>query len=1333
MNNKKGFTLAELLGVIVILLLLVLIVTPIFINYTKKASNTAYDVQINTIKESAREWALDDANVKLLPTKDNECVKVSLEKLKEAGFLDFNITNPKTGEKFADESAVVIRKSGKKLTYTFDEDDNITCENVIAADYPRWVFVSSTPAVASDTDTVTVNIKSDRAISEESLQPENITVKVGSKIVDDANVVVACNGVNPLTCSLQISNLSGNGKLSLIIDKETMKDEDLNPSRITNIQTNTIVDTTGPIISYTGKENTNASIYYATKDDTVKIKFKAEDNGTITNNLQASDIIVYLDGTEITCTKDLTTTGSGSTINYELRLSNVEGNGKVTIKIPSGKIADNMGNLNGEKIISPGITFDNIKPTIEYDPSGSTAYLRDVDITITATDNETGINADSLKYIFTTDQNATPTTSIINGEKIHRENLNGDYYVIGYVCDYAGNCATVPSNVYRMNNQGPSISIVPDHNSGYATSATFKINVTSNGEALDEGSFKYIVATSKSAAVNKSFTNNTNITMDNLTGTYYVVAEACDVSGLCTRKESDEFYLDNEAPAISLSPNGSSWSKSVSVAIGVSDNVNVDWAKYIVSTNKTATPETTISNNSATATVTSTNTTGTYYVITKACDGLGNCKQSASNPYYIDNTKPSIGTISVSPQASANPKTTRTSVTISDDIALARYEIYNSSGTRLVNEDKTGTSQNITYTQNARGTYTLKVYDHLGNMSSKDFTVPGYKAEFVVSNGTVSPTNKTVNYGETVSVTNTPSTGYHFASVSCTNSQTASNNNGTITTGQLTNNTKCTITNQINTYKVKFQISPSSYGSVANSEVTVNYNTTASTTFTINSGYKYKSVTSGCSVSNNTVSVSGVKADKTCVITLEPENYYLDLNGLLDGSSSGSISNYGTADVYINGTRVADDVADYYAAHPYGSTYEIKDIKTSTGRIYNGNSSYSGTIPVGGKAVQLSYSSKKITVTFKPNGGSGSDKTQTFTYGAGTQSFSAKGFTKTHYSQGKWAESSTGSGVYDILSGVSDSWINSKYDANSSHTVTLYATWALIPTPAQYVYEPLINGNNATFSIIIDWTANVPPGCRYQYTLDNGVTWNNCTAVSGSCKVDLSLQNSASEIRIKSRYIDGAGATSEVSPEIWINPARLYIWQLWQGAAMYDMSHQTTQIGVYRVLNQNFDPDRYMNHGYNNRYINAYGRKMGNLAIGTYINSGYNMYFYCIGSTNAVDAVYRGILGRNAEPGNVWVGFINKNRLLEYASEDGTPSGNCVNQGFLYTLIGVAQSGEANGIYDKWGFNRGDRDATDVRNCVEYNNCSVYSSDRCWTGSIRPQWQTESCSFTPNT
>ena len=154
MKNKKGFTLAELLGVIVILLLLILIVTPIFIKYTKKASNSVYDVQINTIKSSARAWAEDEKNIKLLPTINDECIEVSLEKLKELGYLDYNIKNPKTNEKFDDNLTVIIRKEGDTLTYNFNEDGTQVCNTVITTDYPKWVYVGSTPSVATSSDKI---------------------------------------------------------------------------------------------------------------------------------------------------------------------------------------------------------------------------------------------------------------------------------------------------------------------------------------------------------------------------------------------------------------------------------------------------------------------------------------------------------------------------------------------------------------------------------------------------------------------------------------------------------------------------------------------------------------------------------------------------------------------------------------------------------------------------------------------------------------------------------------------------------------------------------------------------------------------------------------------------------------------------------------------------------------------------------------------------------------------------------------------------------------------------------------------------------------------------
>ena len=90
--------------------------------------------------------------------------------------------------------------------------------------------------------------------------------------------------------------------------------------------------------------------------------------------------------------------------------------------------------------------------------------------------------------------------------------------------------------------------------------------------------------------------------------------------------------------------------------------------------------------------------------------------------------------------------------------------------------------------------------------------------------------------------------------------------------------------------------------------------------------------------------------------------YYLDLNGCLDGVVGGNLGNYGTADVYVNGTIVADDVKDYYSQWPAGTTYEIKDIKATPGHFYRGVQSgqLSGTVNAPDAQVCLSFSGPAI-------------------------------------------------------------------------------------------------------------------------------------------------------------------------------------------------------------------------------------------------------------------------------------------------------------------------------------------------------------------------------------
>ena len=118
--------------------------------------------------------------------------------------------------------------------------------------------------------------------------------------------------------------------------------------------------------------------------------------------------------------------------------------------------------------------------------------------------------------------------------------------------------------------------------------------------------------------------------------------------------------------------------------------------------------------------------------------------------------------------------------------------------------------------------------------------------------------------------------------------------------------------------------------------------------------------------SESTVSTA---SDHTLYAHWQPNTYYFDLNGYLDGTSLGNISGYGTADVYINGTLVCDDCTDYYAQHPYGTTYSITDIKATSGHKYNGiySGSTSGTI-TGTTSVYLSFSQTSSIPTFTYTG-----------------------------------------------------------------------------------------------------------------------------------------------------------------------------------------------------------------------------------------------------------------------------------------------------------------------------------------------------------------------------
>lgn len=117
--KNKAFTLAELIGVIVILGVLSVIVVGAVNNSLKENKEALYQLQIDNIITGAKTWA--SSNVFDLPDGDGEYVIITLSQLQQSGFVEKNITNPITKEPFNKEMEIKITKIDNNYKYEIVE------------------------------------------------------------------------------------------------------------------------------------------------------------------------------------------------------------------------------------------------------------------------------------------------------------------------------------------------------------------------------------------------------------------------------------------------------------------------------------------------------------------------------------------------------------------------------------------------------------------------------------------------------------------------------------------------------------------------------------------------------------------------------------------------------------------------------------------------------------------------------------------------------------------------------------------------------------------------------------------------------------------------------------------------------------------------------------------------------------------------------------------------------------------------------------------------------------------------------------------------------------
>ena len=143
--KNKGFTLAELLGVMVILSLISIITVPAVTESLNSHKTKLCNSQIDEIIAAAKIWGTE--NKLKLPDKEGESYTIDLETLAEYGYIDAKINNPVTNENFdLEDTVVTITRKGKRYTYAMDDNTINTCYSngikrpASKKTYPRVVY-----------------------------------------------------------------------------------------------------------------------------------------------------------------------------------------------------------------------------------------------------------------------------------------------------------------------------------------------------------------------------------------------------------------------------------------------------------------------------------------------------------------------------------------------------------------------------------------------------------------------------------------------------------------------------------------------------------------------------------------------------------------------------------------------------------------------------------------------------------------------------------------------------------------------------------------------------------------------------------------------------------------------------------------------------------------------------------------------------------------------------------------------------------------------------------------------------------------------------------------
>ena len=533
--NKKGFTLTEILGVIVIISLLLILVIPGIINRISSSGDEAVEAENQIIYDAADQYIREHPEDYPPGKSGRYCI--TIQSLIDDGKLAAPVKDVTTGEDISDKSVMVTIYSSGNTEHELKE--GAECEEIAALPMIDFIVDPSGSSWVKQRKVTIIYPEMDGNF-QASHRIDNGSWIRDSSADDGGNVELVFTKIGQLE-----ARLKGNNIISSKID-------------IINI------DSEIPVIT--------------------KVEMGSWSNGNNRVRITARDEISGINGLYISTSNTRPSEDDSNWIS-------VSSNGGETKTFVRGLdlgtyyiwVKDKAGNIsaNGTSLK----VVDNTKPTCTITDSGQKGsnqwYTGNVTLKMTTSDKESGVASYGMNTANSAVYNGTTQMTLTYDTK------SQTYY--GFVKDRAGNVGTCTKNVKR-DTVAPSCTLkssgTPGNNGWYKGNITISFNSKTDATS---GVASYGITTS----TNASYGNNSSATQtaDTKGITYYGYVK--DAAGH-TNKCSISVKKDTTAPTCTVTKSGTvgnnSWYKSnVTVKLSSRNDSTSGVASYGLSTSTSAT------------------------------------------------------------------------------------------------------------------------------------------------------------------------------------------------------------------------------------------------------------------------------------------------------------------------------------------------------------------------------------------------------------------------------------------------------------------------------------------------------------------------------------------------------------------------------------------------------------------------------------------------------------------------------------------------------------------------------------------------------------------------